>query len=199
MMKMNLNKNYWENRYQNKETGWDTGSITTPIKAFIDGLENKNTSILIPGAGNGYEFEYLIQNGFTNVDVLDFASAPLDNIRKRMPDCNPKHLIQSDFFEHMGQYDLIIEQTFFCAISPELRPNYVQHMLSLLKPGGTLAGLFFNFPLTENGPPFGGDKETYIQLFSPYFEIKKLEPAYNSIKPREGKELFFNFEKKTTP
>ena len=33
-------------------------------------------------------------------------------------------------------------------------------------------------------------KEEYISYFESYFEIKILESCYNSIKPREGNELF---------
>jgi hypothetical protein len=69
-------------------------------------------------------------------------------------------------------------------------------MAELLLPKGKLAGLLFDFPLTSDGPPFGGSKEEYIKLFSTKFEIKKLERAHNSIKPRENKELFFIFEVK---
>ena len=79
---MKLNSNYWEGRYKNKETGWDVGKITTPLKTYIDQLEDKTIRILIPGAGNGYEFEYLIQNGFENVFVVDLAVTPLNNIMK---------------------------------------------------------------------------------------------------------------------
>ena len=39
--------NYWEERYQKGETGWDAGKITTPIKEYIDQLTNKNLKILI--------------------------------------------------------------------------------------------------------------------------------------------------------
>ena len=125
-MPMKLNSNYWEERYSNQETGWDVGKITTPLKEYIDQIEDKSIKILIPGAGNSYEFEYLINNGFENVYVLDFAQSPLDNIKKRIPNCNTNQLIKSDFFEHIGNYDLIIEQTFFCALEPSLRKDYVQ-------------------------------------------------------------------------
>ena len=33
---MNLNKEYWENKYDQDDTGWDIGSISTPLKAYID-------------------------------------------------------------------------------------------------------------------------------------------------------------------
>ncbi|AEW86392.1 SAM-dependent methyltransferase [Flavobacterium columnare] len=193
---MNLNNNYWENRYQKNEIGWDVGTITQPLKAYINQLTNKNLKILIPGGGNSYEFEYLIQKGFNNTYVLDYAKTPIENIKKRFPQVAPNQIIFEDFFLHNGNYDLIIEQTFFCAIPPFLRKEYVSKMNSLLKPQGKITGLLFQFPLTEQGPPFGGSYEEYQHLFAPYFNIKILESAYNSIKPRQGKELFFIFTKK---
>lgn len=193
---MKLNSNYWENKYLNNEIGWDTGEITMPLKNYIDQIEDKSIKILVPGCGNGYEFEYLLKKGFENSFVLDYAESPLENLKKRIPNCDATHLIQSDFFEHKGTYDLIIEQTFFCALNPELRAKYVEKMLSLLSPKGKIIGLLFQFPLTEAGPPFGGSKEEYLNLFGKDFDIKTLETAYNSIKPREGNELFFIFTKK---
>ena len=187
--------NYWEERYQKGETGWDAGKITTPIKEYIDQLTNKNLKILIPGAGNGYEFDYLIEKGFKNVYVIDIAETPLENIKKRKPEF-ATHLLHADFFSLETKFDLILEQTFFCALPPEMRPQYIEKMASILNPKGKLAGLLFDFPLTSEGPPFGGSKEEYINRFAPKFEIKKLERSYNSIKPRENKELFFIFEVK---
>lgn len=193
---MNFDSNYWEERYKNNQTAWDAGSVTTPVKHYIDNLTNKNLKILVPGAGNGHEFEYLVQQGFNNSYVIDIASTPLQNIKARLPEVPDPHIIHGDFFNHVGEYDLIIEQTFFCAVNPALRKQYTEKMYSLLKPGGRLAGLLFNFPLTEQGPPFGGSAEEYEAIFSSLFTINKMEETYNSIKPRAGKELFFIFEKK---
>ena len=194
-MTTKMDKKYWENRYQKQETGWDAGAITTPLKEYIDQLKNKELKILIPGAGNGYEFDYLVTNGFKNVTIIDIAEQPIINIKKR----NPKFIenfIQADFFDLSEKFDLIVEQTFFCALDPKQRHNYVTKMHSILNENGKMAGLLFDFPLTEVGPPFGGSKEEYLSLFSDSFIIKKLEKAYNSIKPRKDKELFFIFEKK---
>ncbi|KGO94019.1 methyltransferase domain-containing protein [Flavobacterium enshiense] len=190
-MKNQLNSKYWENRYQTNQTGWDVGSITTPLKEYIDQIEDKNLKILIPGAGNGYELDYFLSKGFKNVFVADFAESPLQNIKKRIPEFPESQLIQSDFFDLAGKFDLIMEQTFFCALSPELRKNYVAKMHSLLSDKGKLFGLLFDFPLTEDGPPFGGSKEEYTNLFSELFNIKTLETAHNSIQPRKARELFF--------
>jgi len=191
-----LHQNYWENTYNKQNTGWDIGSISTPLKEYFKQLSNNELKILIPGAGNSYEAEYLHLQGFNNVDVLDIAIQPLENFKKRVPSFLKKNLLQMDFFELDKKYDLIVEQTFFCALHPSLRQKYVEKMVSLLEDKGKLVGLFFDTELTEEGPPFGGDSNEYLQLFSTYFNIKTLDKCRNSIKPRFGRELFFIFEKK---
>ena len=192
----NLSDTFWNNRYKNNDFGWDIGCVSEPLKKYIEQLENKELKILIPGAGNAYEAEFLFNHGLKNVYVLDFAEAPLQNIKKRLPKFPDNQLIQQDFFKHNGQYDLIIEQTFFCAIDPKLRKRYVQQMKELLAPNGKLVGLMFNDVLNTDKPPFGGNKDEYQKLFSGTFDIKKMEPCYNSIKPREGRELFVMMQNK---
>ena len=197
MTKVNkFNKKYWEQKYINNQTGWDIGHISTPIKNYIDQLQNKELRILIPGAGNSYEAEYLWNQGFKNLFILDVAEQPLKNAKNRIKTIPDSHLIQKDFFEFNDTFDLIIEQTFFCALDPILRNNYVQKMSDLLSDKGKLIGLLFDFELTDEGPPFGGSKVEYLQYFSPFFHIQVIESAYNSIKPRMNRELFFIFEKK---
>ena len=196
MKRNEYNKNYWENNYKTNQIGWDIGYASLPITNYIDQLKNKNLSILIPGAGNAYEAGYLFRNGFKNITVLDIAEQPLANLLKRIPDFPKENLIQENFFKHEQSYDLIIEQTFYCAISPELRSKYANKIYNLLNKGGKLAGLLFDFPLTKEGPPFGGSLDEYKNTFSKQFHIKVLETSYNSIKPRLGRELFIIFEKK---
>lgn len=197
MTKNRFDKHFWESLYEENSTGWNIGYPSTPIKTYIDQLKNKNLKILIPGAGNAYEAEYLHNSGFTNVWLIDLAKKPLENFKKRVPDFPQTQLIQGDFFEHNSQYDIIVEQTFFCALDPILRNAYAERMSQLLKSGGKLIGLLFNFELTSEGPPFGGNEKEYQKLFSNYFKIEVLEAAYNSIKPRSGREFFIIFEKLT--
>ncbi|MCE3225866.1 MAG: methyltransferase protein [Bacteroidetes bacterium] len=218
-MNHNLNETYWNNRYLNNEFSWDVGHVSTPLKEYFDQLTDKSISILIPGAGNSYEAEYLVNNGFPNVYVCDFAEEPLKNLQQRCPLIKKENLWQIDFFDIFPSqnaiddnsvtssvvekqhtkindgFDLIIEQTFFCAIDPSLRRKYFEKMNQLLKPGGKLVGLLFNDILNSDKPPFGGSKEEYKKYFEDLFKINVYEPSRNSIKPREGRELFINLEK----
>ncbi|MFK5982418.1 MAG: methyltransferase domain-containing protein [Flavobacteriaceae bacterium] len=192
---MLLDEKFWDSRYQSDNIGWDIGRISTPLKEYIDQLKNKDLKILIPGGGNSYEAEYLHNKGFTNVFVIDLSKTALENLQKRIPSFPEENLIHSDFFELQETYDLIIEQTFFCALNPDLRPQYAIKMNELLQPKGKLVGLLFCVPLYDNRPPFGGNKEEYIPYFKPYFNLKIIEPCYNSVSERRNQELFIKFIK----
>ena len=197
-MKSKYNKTFWETRYVADRTGWDIGAISKPLQTYFDQIKNKESAILIPGAGNAYEAEYLYNNGFCNVTIMDIAEQPLLNLKKRIPKLEDKFLLQGDFFAHKGRYDLIIEQTFFCSLDPELRLNYVKKMNELLRSNGKLIGVLFDRSFDHNGPPFGGNLEEYQKIFSKYFNIHTLSTCYNSILPRKEQEVFINFEKKNT-
>jgi SAM-dependent methyltransferase len=185
-----LGRDYWTNRYKNNTAQWDIGNPSTPIAEYIDQLTNNELKILIPGCGNSYEAEYLVEKGFSNVFLIDLSPEPIEQFKLRNPKFPQNQLIVGDFFEHDGQYDLILEQTFFCAINPSLRNKYIEKMNQLLTKGGKLVGLLFNCHFESEGPPFGGDINEYLNLFEPYFNIKTFATALNSIPQRSNRELF---------
>ncbi|OFY95608.1 MAG: SAM-dependent methyltransferase [Bacteroidetes bacterium RIFCSPLOWO2_12_FULL_31_6] len=195
-MELSLTKEFWNNRYLNDETGWDVGSISTPIKEYIDQLKDKTIKILIPGCGNAYEAEYLFNNGFNNIYLVDLSPIALENFKKRVTNFPENHLICDDFFNLTDYFDLIIEQTFFCAINPNLRSNYAKQVTQLLNKNGKLVGLLFDEELNNDKPPFGGNKKGYLKIFSPFLNIEIMETSYNSITPRSGRELFIKMAKK---
>jgi len=193
---MNLSETFWDDRYKTKDIGWDLGEISPPLKAYFDQLTNKNIKILIPGGGNSYEAEYLYNKGFKNVYVVDLSKTALDNIKARAPSFPSSCLIHKNFFDLDMSFDIIIEQTFFCAITPNLRPVYAQKASEILNTNGKVIGLLFNVPLNQTHPPFGGSEKEYLEYFKPYFEIHLMERAYNSIESRKERELFFNIIKR---
>ena len=196
MMENHLGPEYWENRYTEQQTQWDIGSPSTPLKTYIDQLKDPSISVLIPGGGNAYEAEYLFNQGFKRTFVVDIAQAAKDNFMDRCPGFPEHQFLVQDFFTLENRFDLILEQTFFCALNPNLRPDYAKKMHQLLKPKGALVGLLFSFPLAD-GPPFGGSKQEYLGYFEPFFHVAVMEPCYNSIPPRQGNELFFKLYPKT--
>lgn len=190
-----LNKKYWEKRYTEKSTGWDVGTITKPLKLFLDQISSKKIKILIPGCGNAHEAAYLNQKGFKNVFLCDWAKQPLIEFSSKYPEFPKHHLLNINFFElKESNFDLIIEQTFLCALKPELGKLYAKKNAALLSPNGQLSGLLFNEninAIVKQGPPFGANINYYISLFKPHFKYIDIDLCNNSIPPRLGNEFFF--------
>lgn len=193
---------YWQARYESAHTGWDLGVISPPLRAYFEQLNQRNQRILIVGAGNAHEASYLHAHGFNQVYVLDFAHQPLLAFASKHPDFPKSQLLCQDFFEldkldggkFLGFFDLIVEQTFFCAIDPTRRDEYAQQMQRLLTDAGKLVGVLFNRQF-EHSPPFGGDLMAYRALFSAYFDIQLMDACYNSAPSRAGSELFIKLIK----
>ena len=193
MASRELDRDYWQGRYDDRTDGWDIGAPSRPLTEYIDQLTDKHLRILIPGCGRAWEGEYLHRRDFTNVWLMDLTGGPFAEFLQRCPDFPQEHLITGDFFQHSGAYDLILEQTFFCAIDPPLRPQYVRKMSELLAAGGKLVGVLFDEPTpgrTPGEPPFGGDRAEYRKLFEEHFTDVRIEPCHNSIAPRAGREVW---------
>ena len=196
----NFDAAYWQGRYTAGRDGWDTHAVTPPLRAYFDQVAvAQQPRILIPGAGRAYEAGYLHQRGFRHVFVADVAPLALADFAARVPDFPQEHLLLADFFAlpSAPTYDLIVEQTFFCALNPVLRPAYARQCAALLRPGGTLMGLLFDtdFGATSE-PPFGGSQAEYREYFAPYFDFRHFAPATNSLRARQGRELFICLKKK---
>lgn len=187
--------NYWDHRYLDDSTGWDIHQPSPPLKSYIDTLDDKNLRILIPGCGNAHEARYLLEKGFKNVTLIDFSKVVTDRLKEIYQDL-PILIINNNFFEHSGAYHIILEQTFFCALPHTLQEKYPKKCIELLHKNGRLAGVFFNKKFADTEPPYIRDEEEYKMIFSPYFDFIQFGECKNSIAPRMGTELFFEFRKK---
>lgn len=192
---MNINSpEYWNKRWLQKQTGWDIGYASTSIIAFMNQYPDRDAAILIPGCGNAYEAEALYEKGFRNITLLDISDNLVKALEEKFRSTSIK-VVCDDFFNHQGYYNVIIEQTFFCALPPVMRAGYAQQAHQLLQDKGKVIGLLFDREFEQEGPPFGGSKAEYSAYFQPYFRICKMETCYNSIPPRQGSELFIHLEK----
>jgi len=192
--KLDNSLNYWSQRWQDGRTQWDIGYPSPPLQSIIDQIQDKDISILIPGCGNAYELKYLVEKGFHNITVIDIVPDIIHQLAQEYNSDAIKFLCE-DFFLHQGHYDLILEQTFFCAIPILERRHYVLQMYELLNPQGLLAGVLFNRQFSSPEPPYGGSMEEYLNLFQEKFQYLHFFPCTKSIPPRQGSELFFYCQK----
>jgi len=193
--------NFWNNCYANDNTGWDLGDVTPVFKDWCDNLDKKY-KICVPGSGNGYDALYFAQQGH-DVFAIDFALEPIQKIKLEAKKQNIKiNTLMCDFFsldkKFYNQFDFIVEYTFFCAISPFRRSEYVNTVYNLLSSSGLLVGLFFplNKDESEGGPPFGIKLDKIVSDFSKKFNLISNFKHPLSIPVRSDNEQYFEFIKK---
>jgi len=190
---------FWEERYALGETDWDKGHLSPGLEDFLRDEVYTTGRVLVPGCGRGHDARALARAGF-EVTGLDIAAVPvrdaaaiaagekLDNVR----------FVQGDFFRDTaaweGQFDWVFEHTFFCAIDPALRDQYVERVARLLDHGGQLLGIFFNIQ-PEEGPPFGTTREELRERFGRRFELVT-ERVPRSYPNRVGQELLMLWRKR---
>lgn len=196
MDQIKTSREYWDQRWKDGQTGWDMGFASPPIRAYMDQYSNKMARILIPGCGQAHEADYLLAHGFGQITLVDISMEATAILNTRYRGKSGIRILQEDFFEHQGDYDLILEQTFFCALPRGLRTSYAEKMNQLLAEGGKLVGLLFDRDFEGDHPPFGGSADEYKAIFAPWFTMNILAPCYNSIPSRFGTELFIQFQKK---
>ena len=192
-----LDARYWDKRYATGSTGWDLGRANSGLIQEVRQRASKDDRILIPGAGSAYEAEALWNAGFVNTVVVDWAPQAFTRLRSQdtvahFAKVGVDVLAQTrvtDFFDLNSKFDLLLEQTFFCALPPAQRPAYVEQAYRLLQPNGQWLGILFNREFPTSGPPFGGTLAEYKQLFSRFFHIDHLDVWNHSVGPRLGSEL----------
>lgn len=182
----------WQGYYDEEDLRWDIGEVSPPLKRLWGEGALSSGRMIVPGCGQGHEVMFFAEQGF-DVTGVEYTSGGVTLLRDNLKQTGLEaRVIQSDFFElddsHNNYYDLMLEQTFFCAIHPRDRSRYVETALRILKPGAILAGLFYNTG-EEGGPPYDTTEDDVRKHFSSAFEILRLEKCDHSIERRQNKEL----------
>jgi len=158
----------WENRYQDKLTGWERGEVNQALLNWLDQGHLQPGTILIPGCGRSPEPGFLAELGF-DVTGLDFAPSAIEHQRAEIKK-SPKNLKlrfeQVDVLTWLPEQpvDAVYEQTCLCALQPKHRTAYERQLQRWLRPGGKLFALFMQTP-EDDGPPFHCDLEDMKTLF----------------------------------
>lgn len=184
-------RDHWQTYYNHDDLRWDIGEVSPPMKRLWEEGILKQGRVVIPGCGQGHEVLFFARQGF-EVTGVDFTDGAVRLLRGNLEKAGlSARAIQSDFFEldgsHDAFYDLMLEQTFFCAIHPRDRVRYVETARRILKPGGLLAGVFYETGI-EEGPPYNTTQEHIREHFSGGFEIVRLEKCSHSHERRAGNE-----------
>ena len=183
----------WDNRYQTKTDRWDLGCPAPPFIQLLDSPHApKAGRIAVLGCGSGQDAMLFATAGFEVVG-FDFAPSAIDKATAAVRSRGLQNIqfLQRNIFEiepeFNNHFDYVLEHTCFCAIDPLLRSDYVQTVKQLLKPGGTLIGLFYTHN-RSGGPPFGVKPKEVLDYFKLDFKTIAFGKAEDSIDKRKGEE-----------
>lgn len=179
---------FWDVRYESQTTPWDFGGVPAPLARYLArGALPRGARVLIPGCGSGHEITAFAAAG-CDVTAIDFSPPAAERARRQIRDATHARVITGDFFTtgfSAAPFDFIYERTFLCALPPAWRERIVARSAALLRPGGTLAGIWF-FEESEDGPPFGLAPGAAAGLYDPYFRLVRDE----RVAPAESLEFF---------
>jgi 2-polyprenyl-3-methyl-5-hydroxy-6-metoxy-1,4-benzoquinol methylase len=189
---------FWQERFQKKETGWDRGNASPQLLAWLDAGELKPCRIAVPGCGAGWEVVELVQRGF-EVVAIDYTAAAVERTHANLLSKGLKaEVVQTDVLTYQpnSPFDAIYEQTCLCAIHPDHWFEYSSQLSKWLKPQGSLFAAFMQIPRPPAveqgmivGPPYHCDINAVRALFSHSSWLWPKPPYAKIPHPNIGHEL----------
>jgi len=181
---------FWDQRYSAGRIPWDFGGVPAALRAFL--ARHEPGGVLIPGCGSGHEVRAFVRAGWF-VDAVDFSAEAVRRARKQLGSEGGDRVRQGDFFAPGGldpsePFDLVYERTFLCALPPRRWPDYAAQIRRALRPGGLLAGFFFQGPGGEEPPPHPLPAGGVGEVLGSAFERLEDAPVDDSLPFFAGKE-----------
>lgn len=191
---MSLDARYWQERYLQADTNWDLGGPTPVFQQLRSDFPGGR--VLIPGAGRGYDAIAYAAAGF-QVTTVDLAPAAVAATRALARAAGVEvRALEGDFFALQEAFDLVLEQTFLCALEPTLRDRYFAHLARVIRPGGLLCALVFPTHMDGAGPPFVVRPADFHAGLSEGFTCLREEAHPATIKPRAGREVLMVWQRR---
>lgn len=189
---------FWDPHYEFNQAPWDLGQAAPAIAEWLRVHPDARGRAAVLGCGRGHDALALAAHGF-EVTAFDFAPTAIAAAKARAEKQKLAIRFEArDIFgllpDFAGAFDYVFEHTCFCAIDPHKRQAYVDLVQGLLKPGGSLVGVFFTHG-ESGGPPYDVRPIEIERLFGSRFEVRALGPTMHSVSERQNKEHFGEFRR----
>lgn len=165
---------FWQERFEKREMGWDRGAANPQLLAWLDSGALQPCRIAVPGCGSGWEVAELARRGF-QVTGLDYTPAAIEKTRALLDAQALKaEVVQADVLSYQPAraFDAVYEQTCLCAIHPDHWLQYTRQLHQWLEPGASLWALLMQVirPAASEeglvqGPPYHCDINAMRALF----------------------------------
>jgi len=199
-------KKHWENIYsskKNNEMSWFQEIPSTSISLFKMVNLSKDSSIIDVGGGDSFFVDYLLQQGYENITVLDISKIAIDRAKSRLGESASRvNWIIKDIndFNPKGKYDFWHDRALFHFMTNKINiDRYIDIVFNSLNINGyfTVGAFSESGPLKCSGIPITQYSENDLKrLFhklsiSSSFNVKHITPFDTA-----QDFVFCNFQKK---
>lgn len=188
-----MKKEFWLERWEREEIGFHEHQVNAYLTQYWSELHlARGKSVFVPLCGKSVDMKWLQQQGYpvlgielSEVAVQAFFRengytpkiSGLENFKTY--EANGLRILCGDFFdlsrEDLAKITAVYDRAAMVALPPEMRKNYVSHLVSILPSGTQIMLITFDYPQAEmTGPPFAlaaGEVET---LYGAYADIRLL-------------------------
>lgn len=193
---------FWSGKYQeNPSPGWNLDRPHPELKSILQQLKLHKCRILVPGCGYGHDAALLAEQGHV-VTAIDLSPEALKVAREKYGHLPNLNFIEADVLnldeKYNNCFDIVLEHTFFCAISPSSREDLIKIWRRVLTETGHLLGIFFVVP-KRTGPYFGGSEWELREKLKSRFNFLYWTRLKHSPDWRLGAEVMLYAQVKETP
>lgn len=189
------NSKFWSERYVEQRTEWDLNAPSPCLVWALQKFKLPKMRVAVLGCGKGHDAAHIARLGHktTGFDFSSEAIQAAKNEYSGIPavDSNIEWICEDVFNlneRYLGQFDLVLDHTMYCAIDPLRRDQLVNLWSKLLAPQGQILGIFFIMPRPQ-GPPYGSTEEEIQTRIRKKFRKDFWERSRVSEPKRLGKEL----------
>ena len=186
-------KTNWKKSWKNGKIGFHQTETNPSLLKFSHLFDQEHT-ILVPLCGKTLDMHFLHQKKHSVIGV-ELITKAIDDFFQEWG-VQPTRNEESYQYEQITIYnknlfamqphmtpkiDGVFDRAALVAIPTHLRPQYAKHLLTLLKPEGTLLLITYDLPRSqEEGPPFAVRKQDVPLLFTDATSIELLEEIHNT-------------------
>lgn len=197
-----MERSFWEERWNLGQTGFHEGAPNELLRRHVGALGAGR--VYVPLCGKSNDLSYLRDHGFdvTGVEVVPSAIAQLfaelGPEPPRVDEVPPfrRHsgagltVLEGDAFAltsaHLGgEVDAVFDRAALVAVDPSTREAYVARLAAVLRPGGRVLLVSFDYDQAKlSGPPWAVSSEVVHALCDAAFEVELLEERLAAVSPK---------------
>lgn len=188
-----MDSSFWYRRWQRQEIGFHKDEVHPFLQRFFPSLKlAKGATVLVPLCGKSLDLPWLREQDYQviGVELSQQAVEAFCQENRLQPEISEANGFRSyqfekmriycgDFFtlseEQTGRIDAVYDRGSLVALPPEMRVGYVRQLRQLLKTGGQMLCISYDFNQQQRpGPPFSVPQADLTKLFGAWCTLEKV-------------------------